>query len=95
MQAITLTPEPLSAPELRERIGRLREQIQTVTLEYRMAKEKRRSNEVAALLRTKSELTRLLFQTQRELLHSFRMSPSPLPANPEPGASAHAVLYPE
>ncbi len=95
MEAVTLTTDPLNALPLRERISSLREQILAVTTEYRLAKSERRSDQIAALLRKRSELTRLLFQTQRELLLSFRASPVSVTEPVDPSAPSESVLYPE
>jgi hypothetical protein len=95
MEATILTPEAPNASQLRDRISQLRRQIQAVNLEYRVAKEQRQFGQVSVLLRKRSELTRLLFQTQSELLQSFRAMTgskpdvAPLPSRAEP------VLYSE
>jgi len=93
MEARILNSVPLSAAELRERVSQLRDQLQVVTLAYHLAREERQSKQVAVLLRKRSELTRLLFQTQGQLLRSFRDPIPVVPDVPVPELSSEPVLY--
>ena len=86
---MTLTTEMPNISELRDRIHELRKEIEIVTLAFRIAKEKRRSEEVTQLLRKRSELTRDLFQTQSDLLYLYR-SKVPMPPVEEWSTAAHA-----
>jgi hypothetical protein len=68
----TVLAEIENEPALRRRISELRQDLASTTLAYQMARKQRQSEEIGALLRKRTELTRLLFQAQGELLLLFR-----------------------